>query len=320
MYKNRIMEVSMTLKHYKRGWDGETVYILCTDCAGDQGMETAWNQVTKVINDGCKAEDIEKMVTKLTRKPDSYSYEHYLRVGIRAAERYCLGKMLTGETEETIRNSHRWDPLKKAIPKEFFEHFSINEVKHRLDEYFISFASIHNALKSDIKSVIFYGPGLFKYPSDMSKAEMLQAAAANPYYIPAYIKGMELRRKDFENKVASVDLTKYHGDNKDAQRVHYAIVSKDRKAHNGLLKITDPKKALVRYIMGLKAGEDWYFLKDEALKTIPDYIVEAYCRQYAGLKMSTYGLLPKAAAKVKETYRTIIGSRTCPATADELLF
>lgn len=255
----------MTLKHYKRNQDGETVYILCTDCAGDQGMETAWNQVTKVINDGCKAEDIEKMVTKLTRKPDSYSYEHYLRVGIRAAERYCLGKMLTGETEEEIRNSHRWDPLKKAIPKEFFEHFSISEVQSRLNEYFVSFASIHNALKNDIKSVIFYGPGLFKYPSDMSKSEMLQAAAANPYYIPAYVKGQELRRKDFEKEVAKVDLKKYHATQKDAQRV-YAAVEGDKRVMNGLWKVTDPKKAFVRYIMGLRVGKDWDFLKREAIK------------------------------------------------------
>ena len=309
----------MTIASYKDGY-GEKHYVLRTDCIGDKGMETAWNQVIKVVNDECKKEDIEKMVTKLTKKPESYDYEHYLRVGLRAAERYCLGKLLTGETENETRNSHRWDPLKNAIPREFYEHFSLSEVNHRVEQYFVEFARMFDSMKKDIGCVIHYGPGLFKYPSDMTKCEIIKAAQANPYYNPAYVKGMELRRRDFENKVASVDLTKYHGDNKDAQRVHYAIVSKDRKAHNGLLKITDPKKALVRYIMGLKAGENWYFLKDEALKTIPDYIVEAYCRQYAGLKMSTYGLLPEAASKVKETYRTIIGSRTCPATADELLF
>lgn len=309
----------MTLKHYKRDWDGETVYILCTDCAGDQGMETAWNQVTKVINDGCKAEDIEKMVTKLTRKPDSYSYEHYLRVGIRAAERYCLGKMLTGETEEEIRNSHRWDPLKKAIPKEFFEHFSISEVQSRLNEYFVSFASIHNALKNDIKSVIFYGPGLFKYPSDMSKSEMLQAAAANPYYIPAYVKGQELRRKDFEKEVAKVDLKKYHATQKDAQRV-YAAVEGDKRVMNGLWKVTDPKKAFVRYIMGLRVGKDWDFLKREALKGgITEAEVEAYARAYAGVSMSTFALLPQEAKKVKSEYQKKLKSYS-PSSWFEMMY
>lgn len=293
----------MTLKHYKNNWNGETVYILCTDTRGDQGMETAWNQVTKVINDGCKAEDIEKMIAKLTRKPDSYSYEHYLRVGIRAAERYCLGKMLTGETEEKIRNSHRWDPLKKAIPSEFFEHFSISEVQSRLNEYFISFARIHNALKSDIKSVIFYGPGLFKYPSDMSKAEMLQAAAANPYYIPTYVKGQELRRRDFEKEVAKVDLKKYRATQKDAQRV-YAAVSGDKRVMNGLWKVTDPNKAFVRYIMGLRVGKDWDFLKREAIKGgITEAEVEAYARAYAGVSMSTFALLPQEAKKVRSEYQ-----------------
>lgn len=309
----------MTLKHYKRDWDGETVYILCTDCAGDQGMETAWNQVTKVINDGCKAEDIEKMVTKLTRKPDSYSYEHYLRVGIRAAERYCLGKMLTGETEEEIRNSHRWDPLKKAIPKEFFEHFSISEVQSRLNEYFVSFASIHNALKNDIKSVIFYGPGLFKYPSDMSKSEMLQAAAANPYYIPAYVKGQELRRKDFEKEVAKVDLKKYHATQKDAQRV-YAAVEGDKRVMNGLWKVTDPKKAFVRYIMGLRVGKDWDFLKREAIKGgITEAEVEAYARAYAGVSMSTFALLPQEAKKVKLEYQKKLKSYS-PSSWFEMMY
>lgn len=309
----------MTLKHYKRDWDGETVYILCTDCAGDQGMETAWNQVTKVINDGCKAEDIEKMVTKLTRKPDSYSYEHYLRVGIRAAERYCLGKMLTGETEEEIRNSHRWDPLKKAIPKEFFEHFSISEVQSRLNEYFVSFASIHNALKNDIKSVIFYGPGLFKYPSDMSKSEMLQAAAANPYYIPAYIKGQELRRKDFEKEVAKVDLKKYHATQKDAQRV-YAAVEGDKRVMNGLWKVTDPKKAFVRYIMGLRVGKDWDFLKREAIKGgITEAEVEAYARAYADVSMSTFALLPQEAKKVKLEYQKKLKSYS-PSSWFEMMY
>lgn len=309
----------MTLKHYKRNWDGETVYILCTDCAGDQGMETAWNQVTKVINDGCKAEDIEKMVAKLTRKPDSYSYEHYLRVGIRAAERYCLGKMLTGETEEEIRNSHRWDPLKKAIPKEFFEHFSISEVQSRLNEYFVSFASIHNALKNDIKSVIFYGPGLFKYPSDMSKSEMLQAAAANPYYIPAYVKGQELRRKDFEKEVAKVDLKKYHATQKDAQRV-YAAVEGDKRVMNGLWKVTDPKKAFVRYIMGLRVGKDWDFLKREAIKGgITEAEVEAYARAYAGVSMSTFALLPQEAKKVKLEYQKKLKSYS-PSSWFEMMY
>ena len=309
----------MTLKHYKRNWDGETVYILCTDCAGDQGMETAWNQVTKVINDGCKAEDIEKMVTKLTRKPESYSYEHYLRVGIRAAERYCLGKMLTGETEEEIRNSHRWDPLKKAIPKEFFEHFSISEVQSRINEYFVSFASIHNALKNDIKSVIFYGPGLFKYPSDMSKSEMLQAAAANPYYIPAYVKGQELRRKDFEKEVAKVDLKKYHATQKDAQRV-YAAVEGDKRVMNGLWKVTDPKKAFVRYIMGLRVGKDWDFLKREAIKGgITEAEVEAYARAYAGVSMSTFALLPQEAKKVKLEYQKKLKSYS-PSSWFEMMY
>lgn len=309
----------MTLKHYKNNWDGETVYILCTDCAGDQGMETAWNQVTKVINDGCKAEDIEKMVAKLTRKPDSYSYEHYLRVGIRAAERYCLGKMLTGETEEEIRNSHRWDPLKKAIPKEFFEHFSISEVQSRLNEYFVSFASIHNALKNDIKSVIFYGPGLFKYPSDMSKSEMLQAAAANPYYIPAYIKGQELRRKDFEKEVAKVDLKKYRATQKDAQRV-YAAVEGDKRVMNGLWKVTDPKKAFVRYIMGLRVGKDWDFLKREAIKGgITEAEVEAYARAYAGVSMSTFALLPQEAKKVKLEYQKKLKSYS-PSSWFEMMY
>ena len=309
----------MTLKHYKRNWDGETVYILCTDCAGDQGMETAWNQVTKVINNGCKAEDIEKMVTKLTRKPDSYSYEHYLRVGIRAAERYCLGKMLTGETEEEIRNSHRWDPLKKAIPKEFFEHFSISEVQSRINEYFVSFASIHNALKNDIKSVIFYGPGLFKYPSDMSKSEMLQAAAANPYYIPAYVKGQELRRKDFEKEVAKVDLKKYHATQKDAQRV-YAAVEGDKRVMNGLWKVTDPKKAFVRYIMGLRVGKDWDFLKREAIKGgITEAEVEAYARAYAGVSMSTFALLPQEAKKVKLEYQKKLKSYS-PSSWFEMMY
>jgi hypothetical protein len=309
----------MTLKHYKRDWDGETVYLLCTDTRGDQGMETAWNQVTKVINDGCKAEDIEKMVTKLTRKPDSYSYEHYLRVGIRAAERYCLGKMLTGETEEEIRNSHRWDPLKKAIPKEFFEHFSISEVQSRLNEYFVSFASIHNALKNDIKSVVFYGPGLFKYPSDMSKSEMLQAAAANPYYIPAYVKGQELRRKDFEKEVAKVDLKKYHATQKDAQRV-YAAVEGDKRVMNGLWKVTDPKKAFVRYIMGLRVGKDWDFLKREAIKGgITEAEVEAYARAYAGVSMSTFALLPQEAKKVKSEYQKKLKSYS-PSSWFEMMY
>lgn len=309
----------MTLKHYKRDWDGETVYLLCTDTRGDQGMETAWNQVTKVINDGCKAEDIEKMVAKLTRKPDSYSYEHYLRVGIRAAERYCLGKMLTGETEEEIRNSHRWDPLKKAIPKEFFEHFSISEVQSRLNEYFVSFASIHNALKNDIKSVIFYGPGLFKYPSDMSKSEMLQAAAANPYYIPAYVKGQELRRKDFEKEVAKVDLKKYHATQKDAQRV-YAAVDGDKRVMNGLWKVTDPKKAFVRYIMGLRVGKDWDFLKREAIKGgITEAEVEAYARAYAGVSMSTFALLPQEAKKVKSEYQKKLKSYS-PSSWFEMMY
>jgi hypothetical protein len=309
----------MTLKHYKNNWDGETVYILCTDTRGDQGMETAWSQVTKVINDGCKAEDIEKMVAKLTRKPDSYSYEHYLRVGIRAAERYCLGKMLTGETEEEIRNSHRWDPLKKAIPKEFFEHFSIGEVQSRLNEYFVSFASIHNALKNDIKSVIFYGPGLFKYPSDMSKSEMLQAAAANPYYIPAYIKGQELRRKDFEKEVAKADLKKYRATQKDAQRV-YAAVEGDKRVMNGLWKVTDPKKAFVRYIMGLRVGKDWDFLKREAIKGgITEAEVEAYARAYAGVSMSTFALLPQEAKKVKLEYQKKLKSYS-PSSWFEMMY
>lgn len=309
----------MTLKHYKNNWNGETVYILCTDTRGDQGMETAWNQVTKVINDGCKAEDIEKIVAKLTRKPDSYSYEHYLRVGIRAAERYCLGKMLTGETEEEIRNSHRWDPLKKAIPKEFFEHFSISEVQSRLNEYFISFARIHNALQNDIKSVIFYGPGLFKYPSDMSKSEMLQAAAANPYYIPAYVKGQELRRRDFEKEVAKVDLKKYHATQKDAQRV-YAAVSGDKRVMNGLWKVTDPKKAFVRYIMGLRVGKDWDFLKREAIKGgITEAEVEAYARAYAGVSMSTFALLPQEAKKVKSEYQKKLKSYS-PSSWFEMMY
>lgn len=300
----------MTLKHYKKGWNNETVYILCTDCAGDQGMETAWNQVTKVINDGCKPEDIEKMVTKLTRKPDSYSYEHYLRVGIRAAERYCLGKMLTGETEEEIRNSHRWDPLKEAIPREFFEHFSISEVQSRLNEYFVTFAGIHNKMKQDIKTVIFYGPGLFKYPSDMSKAEMLQAAAANPYYVPAYVKGQELRRKDFEKKVAQVNLKKYKATQKDAERV-YAAANGDKRVLSGLWKVTDPKKAFVRYIMGLIAGKNWDCLKQEAIKGgISEAEVEAYTRAYAGLSMSTFALLPQEARKVKLAYQEALKSRS----------
>lgn len=294
----------MTLKHYKRNYDGKTVYVLCTDCAGDQGMETAWNQVTKVINDGCRAEDIEKMVTKLTRKPDSYSYEHYLRVGIRAAERYCLGKMLTGEAEEEIRNSHRWDPLKKAIPEEFFEHFSIGEVRSRLNEYFVSFASIHNTLQNDMKSVIFCGPGLFKYPSDMSKSEMLRFASANPYYIPAYVKGQELRRKDFEKEVAKVDLKKYRATQKDAQRVYAAVVEDNKRVINGLCKVTDSKKAFVRYIMGLRVGIDWDFLKQEAIKGgITEAEVEAYARTYAGLSVSTFALLPQEAKKVKLEYQ-----------------
>ena len=310
----------MTLKHYKRNYDDKTVYVLCTDCAGDQGMETAWNQVTKVINDGCKAEDIEKMVTKLTRKPDSYSYEHYLRVGIRAAERYCLGKMLTGEAEEEIRNSHRWDPLKKAIPEEFFEHFSISEVRSRLNEYFVSFASIHNTLQNDMKSVIFYGPGLFKYPSDMSKSEMLRFASANPYYIPAYVKGQELRRKDFEKEVAKVDLKKYRATQKDAQRVYAAVVEDNKRVINGLCKVTDSKKAFVRYIMGLRVGIDWDFLKQEAIKGgITEAEVEAYARTYAGLSVSTFALLPQEAKKVKLEYQKKLKSYS-PSSWLEIMY
>ena len=41
--------------------------ILRTDCRNDQGMETAWKQVTQVIENGMKPEDIEKMVSKLTK-------------------------------------------------------------------------------------------------------------------------------------------------------------------------------------------------------------------------------------------------------------
>jgi hypothetical protein len=153
----------------------------------------------------------------------------------------------------------------------------------------------------------------------MSKSEMLQAAAANPYYIPAYVKGQELRRRDFEKEVAKVDLKKYHATQKDAQRV-YAAVSGDKRVMNGLWKVTDPKKAFVRYIMGLRVGKDWDFLKREAIKGgITEAEVEAYARAYAGVSMSTFALLPQEAKKVKLEYQKKLKSYS-PSSWFEMMY
>ena len=93
----------MTIKTWKnsyrdRGYDT----VLCTDCRNDAGMETAWKQVTKVIEDGLKPEDVKKMVSKLTKTPDHYDREHLRRVGLRAAERCDDMQILSNKVIEKL--------------------------------------------------------------------------------------------------------------------------------------------------------------------------------------------------------------------------
>lgn len=276
----------MTIKSWTNKFYGKKEYCLCTNCAGDQGLETAWKQITKVIEDGCKKEDIEKIVDKLTKNKDSIDTDHLIRVGLRAAERYCLGKLLTGETEERFNTSGRWDPLKEAITEEFLNHFSIDEVYHRITEYFISIASIHNEAKKDIRAVIAYGPGFFKYPSDMTKAEMLKTGMSpvNRYWDPKYLKALELRRRDFESEARKVEL-KYKSTEKDDDRVTHLISDKISQSQRcaRISKIQSAEKATIRWAIGLKYGFDLRALRDRAQDLgVSKVELEAYALNYTG--------------------------------------
>ena len=244
--------------------------ILRTDCRNDQGMETAWRQVTQVIENGMKPEDIEKMVSKLTKAPDHYDWEHNQRVGLRAAERYCLGKLLTGETESPDNTSGRWDPLKNAITSEFKDSFTIKEVYSRLIEYFGRMAEIHHAMYQDVRALIYYGPG---YHQDMSKRDLLSAA-------------MSKENRDFEAQVAKADVNKYKFTTKDQERVDVLMSWLDKnkdKSYEQAEKIGTVDKAVARYILGLKAGHNFDAFRRKALDlgaTKPE--LEALARKYTG--------------------------------------
>lgn len=288
----------MTIKTYLDGYR-ERHYVLCTDCAGDQGLETAWKQITKVIENGYKDADIQKIANSLTKKPENNSFDHNLRVGLRAAERYCLGKLLSGETENKINTSGRWDPLKNAITEEFFDTFSVSEVYNRIKEYFISIASCHYTAKNDIRTLVFYGPGLLKYPSDMTKKEMLQAGMSdkNRYYRPEYIKAMEFRRRDFENAARKVEL-KYKVTDKDEERIDKIISSHASRemiiAQAEKIKTAD--KAVARWALGLKKGHNYkIFLKQARDLGVTNVELEAYALKYTGNGYFTDYMMPNEA-------------------------
>lgn len=259
--------------------------ILRTDCRNDQGMETAWKQVTQVIENGMKPEDIEKMVSKLTKAPDHYDWEHNQRVGLRAAERYCLGKLLTGETESPDNTSGRWDPLKNAITSEFKDSFTIKEVYNRLIEYFGWMTETHHAMYQDIRALLYYGPG---YHQDMSKNEMLKAAMSkeNRYWTDDYKKRVGQTIKDFEAEVAKADVNKYKFTTKDQERVDVLMSWLDKnkdKSYEQAEKIGTVDKAVARYILGLKAGHNFDAFRRKALDlgaTKPE--LEALARKYTG--------------------------------------
>ena len=242
--------------------------ILRTDCRNDQGMETAWKQVTQVIENGLKPEDIEKMVAKLTKTPDHYDREHNQRVGLRAAERYCLGKLLTGETESPDNTSGRWDPLKNAITREFKNSFSIKEVYSRLIEYFGWMTETHHAMYQDIRALLYYGPG---YHQDMSKNEMLKAAMSkeNRYWTDEYKARVAQHTKDFEEEVAQANTSKYKFTAKDQERVDVLMswLGKDKdKSYEQAEKIGTVDKAVARYVLGLKAGHSFDAFRRKALE------------------------------------------------------
>ena len=259
--------------------------ILRTDCRNDQGMETAWKQVTQVIENGMKPEDIEKMVSKLTKAPDHYDWEHNQRVGLRAAERYCLGKLLTGETESPDNTSGRWDPLKNAITSEFKDSFTIKEVYNRLIEYFGWMTETHHAMYQDIRALLYYGPG---YHQDMSKNEMLKAAMSkeNRYWTDDYKKRVGQTVKDFEAEVAKANVNKYKFTTKDQERVDVLMSWLDKnkdKSYEQAEKIGSVDKAVARYILGLKAGHNFDAFRRKALDlgaTKPE--LEALARKYTG--------------------------------------
>ena len=262
--------------------------ILRTDCRSDQGMETAWKQVTQVIENGMKPEDIEKMVSKLTKAPDHYDWEHNQRVGLRAAERYCLGKLLTGETESPDNTSGRWDPLKNAITKEFKDSFTIKEVYSRLIEYFGWMTETHHAMYQDIRALLYYGPG---YHQDMSKNEMLKAAMSkeNRYWTDEYKARVAQHTKDFEEEVAQANTAKYKFTTKDQERVDVLVAwdnkdnSGDTKASQQADKIGTVDKAVARYVLGLKSGKNFSSLRAKAIELgATKAELEALCRKIAG--------------------------------------
>lgn len=261
----------MTIKTWKNsnrscGYDT----VLSTDCAGDKGLETAWNQVTTCIDNGVRPEDVNKIVSKLTKTPDHYDREHLRRVGLRAAERYCLGKLLTGETEKPENTSGRWDPLKNAITKEFLEDFSIQEVYIRINEYFISIAGIHAQVMKDPKSLVYYGPGFMKYPHDMTKRDLLVQASSkeNRYWTEDHKAKVEAAKADFEIEVSKVNLNKYKFTSKDQERVDVLVAWKHKgsdKSTPQANKIGTVDKAVSRFILGLKSGMNFPAFRYKAI-------------------------------------------------------
>lgn len=262
----------MTIKTWNngnrpRGYDT----VLCIDCAGDQGLETAWKQVTTCIENGVRPEDVNKIVSKLTKTPDHFDREHLRRVGLRAAERYCLGKLLTGETEKPENTSGRWDPLKEAITSEFLNDFSIQEVYTRVAEYFTSIASIHDQIMKDPRSLIYYGPGFLNYPHDMNKKELLIRANSkeNRYWTDEYKARVKKVEEDFEVEVKNVNVNKYKFTSKDQERVEVLVAWKHKgsdKSDTQANKIGTVDKAVARYILGLSLGEDFRAFKNRALE------------------------------------------------------
>jgi len=267
-----------------RGYDTE----MRMDCACDKGLETAWKQVTECINNGIRPEDVEKMVKKLTTKPDAWDHEHLRRVGLRAAERYCLAKWLTGETEDEAHTSGRWDPLKKAITKEFLEDFSLSEVYGKLREYFITFTSIHAQMKNDIGCWIHYGPALAKYTSDMNRAEFLEAARSkeNLYWSPAHLEKIKNAEADFEKAVSEANTAKFKITPKDQERVDVLVAwgSKGQdKARQQAEKIGNVDKAISRFALGLKSGVKYPDFRIKAHELgATEAEIEALCRKIAG--------------------------------------
>lgn len=274
----------MTIRWWKN-YRGETQCVTNTDCYRDAGLEQAWKVVTKILDNGFKKEDVEKAAkaVRKTNKDSNYNERREAQIGVRAAERYCLGKILSGETENPRHSSGKWEPLKEQITPEFYRYFKIEDIYNSVMFYFKDVQMGNKQTIDTPEAAFYYGPSLYGYVHDLSKGEAIDVARKNIYISDSYKKEIKDAKENFENEIKKVDLKKYKITTKDEARVVDLLNLPDDK-YSGKLSaqvklIKSPEKAVARYTYSVKYGNPIRAFANKAMELgVTAAELEAYSR------------------------------------------